>query len=425
MKLVQLAGSYFLGTEEFTSSNSMRATMVLKEKINGEKLVGSYRELILENRLLQTKIIEYPEKNKFEWGRFSPEELEQLLSFEEEKLSKKYDKDTLLKEYYPTNTRLPFNLSVVDEYTVVISMNHIVANGRCLVFWIQKWLQYYAGDKQKGRDEQTIHTNFLHRILRMMKRVNAFLWLPIFLTDFILKAGKNPGQDTVDLSYGKTPAKSNNYATKSYGFDRDETKKILLLCKAKKMTLTEYTCEIVVKGLFQHVPDKKRVVVSMPMDIHPLSPYSPEHTYGNLIASLPTQFFQGKEIDKQVKSMFRWFKRGLPYSLSCLGAAVSRSYEKVKIQWLEQSKKTMPERSPLGDFSLTYSNLGVISYPVMERLVDSIYFSFKSQSILLVSSTLSGKLYMKVSVSKDLYHAEEVFKLFDQILSSEYLQNSK
>ncbi len=87
MKLVQLAGSYFLGTEEFVSSNSMRATVVLKGKINSGKLVQSYRRLILENRLLQTKIIEFPKKNKFEWGRFSPEELEQLLSFEERRLT--------------------------------------------------------------------------------------------------------------------------------------------------------------------------------------------------------------------------------------------------------------------------------------------------------------------------------------------------
>jgi hypothetical protein len=425
MKLVQLAGSYFLGTEDFISSNSMRATVVLKEKINSKKLVQSYRELILENRLLQTKIIECPEKNKFEWGRFAPEELEQLLSFEDRRLIKQYDKDTLLREYYPTNTRLPLNISVVDEYTVVICMNHIVANGKCLVFWIQKWLQYYEENKPKSIDKQIKNTDFWHGISCRIKRLIAFLWLPIFLTDFICKAGKNAGKDVVDLSYGKTPEKSNNYATKSYSFSGADTKKILTLCKTKKMTLTESICEMLIKGLFQHVPDKKRIVISIPMDIYSLSPYSPENAYGNLIASLPTQFFQGKEIDKQVKSVFRWFKRGLPYSLSCLAATVSISYGKVKRQWLEQSKKPISERSPLGDFSLTYSNLGVISYPVMERLVDSIYFSFKSQSILLVSSTLSGKLYMKVSLSKDLYDADEVFKLFDQILSIEYLQNSK
>jgi len=425
MKLVQLAGSYFLGTEAFVSSNSMRATVVLKEKLNNKKLVQSYKKLILENRLLQTKVIEYPEKNKFEWGRFSLKELEQLLNFEERNLSEKYDKDTLLKEYYPTNTRLPFNIAVVDEYTIVISMNHIVANGRCLVFWIQKLLQQYEENESQSIGEQPPNMDFWQGFSCRLKRFMAFLWLPVFLTDFICKAGKNAGKDIVDLSYGKTPVKSNNYATKAYSFGKADTQNLLLLCKAKKMTLTEYICERLVNGLFEHVPDKKRIVISMPMDIHSFSPYSPETTYGNLIASLPAQFFRGRAIDKQVKSVFRWFKRGLPYSLSCLAAAVSMSYEKVKIQWLDQSKKPIPERSPLGDFSLTYSNLGVISYPVMERLVDSIYFSFKSQSILLVSSTISGKLYMKLSISKDLYHADEVFKLFDQILSIECLQNLK
>ena len=234
MKLVQLAGLYFLGTEAFISSNSMRATVVLKEKINNEKLVKSYRNLILENRLLQTKVIEYPEKNKFEWGRFSSEELEQLLNFEEWKLSKKYDKDTLLREYYPTNTRLPFNISVVDEYTVVICMNHIVANGRCLVFWIQKLLQHYEGNKPHNVEEQPPNTDFWQNFSCRMKRLITFLWLPVFLTDFICKAGKNAGKDIVDLSYGKTPEKSNNYATKSYSFGKADTKNLLLLCKAKK-----------------------------------------------------------------------------------------------------------------------------------------------------------------------------------------------
>lgn len=425
MKLVQLAGAYFLGTEKFTSSNSMRATVILKKKINNQMLIQSYKKLILENRLLQTKVIEYPKKNRFEWEWFTPEELEQLLRFEENRLVKQYDKETLLKEYYPTNTRLPFNISVVDEYTVVICMNHIIANGKCLVFWIPKWLQYYEGNQPESTNEQTRNTNFWQDFLCRMKRLSTFLWLPVFLVEFLVRAGKNAGKDVVDLSYGKTPSKSNDYVTKSYSFDKGNTKKLLLLCKTKEMTLTEHLCEMLVKGLFQHVPDKKRVVVSMPMDIHSISPYSPENAYGNLIASLPAQFFRSGEIKKQVKSVFRWFKRGVPYSLACLAAAVSISYEKVKAKWLEQSKKSIPERSPLGDFSFTYSNLGVISYPVMEELIDSIYFSFKSQSILLVSSTISGKLCMKVSLSKDLYDAEEVFKLFDQILSMEYLQNSK
>ncbi len=61
------------------------------------------------------------------------------------------------------------------------------------------------------------------------------------------------------------------------------------------MTLTESICELLVKGLFQHTPDKKRIVISIPMDIYSLSPYSPENAYGNLIASLPAQFFKGKK----------------------------------------------------------------------------------------------------------------------------------
>jgi NRPS condensation-like uncharacterized protein len=420
MDRVQLAGLYFLGTEEYNSSNNMMATVVLKEKIDYEKLFPSYRALIKANPLLQTKIIEQPGENKFYWGRFSFEEIDGFLSFEQEQLSKKNDMETILKQYYPTNTRIPFYITVVDDYTVVVCMNHIIANGRSFIFWIQKWLQYYAGDKQENMVETT-NTAFRHKSLHMLKRISAFLWVPVFLADFMLKVGKNTAKDTVDLSYGRRPNQNENYAIKSYSFSREDTQKILQRCKTKKMTLTEYMCGIFANDLLQYDHSKNRVLISIPMDMQSLLPYSPENTYGNLIGNLPAQFFRGREIEKQVKSVFKWFKRGLPYSLTCLSAAACRSYEKTKMQYLDLNKKPMPERFPLGDFSLTYSNLGVISYPVMEKLVDSIYFYFKPQTILVASSTLSGKLYVEVSLTKDLYNAEKVFNLFDQVLSVENL----
>lgn len=87
--------------------------------------------------------------------------------------------------------------------------------------------------------------------------------------------------------------------------------------------------------------------------------------------------------------------------------------------------KTMPERYPLWDFSLTLSNLGVIADPMMEEWVDSIYFSIKNQSLLLSMSTISGRLMAEVSVLENLYDPEEVFGLFDQILSVENLLPAK
>ena len=419
MKLVQLAGLYFLGTEEFNSSNSMIAKVTLKEKIDCHKLVLSYKTLILENPLLQTKIVEIPAKNRFEWGRFSSEELECLLRFEEEQLMKKFAQEMILRQYYPTNSRLPFYIVVMDENTVFIHLSHIIANGKCFVFWIQKWLRYYADDIEVAIHEQSPDTNLNHRILFLMKRIKAFLWSPVFIGGFLLKAGKA----TVDLSYGKNPVETKNYAMKSYRFSQEATQRILRQCKLKQMTFTESMCALLAESLFEHDQEKERVFISIPMDLQFLLPYSPETAYGNLIASLPVQFFRGRDIDKQVKSVFKWFKRGIPYSLSCLMAKVSLSYHKSKAKCLTLCKVPIPERSPLMNFSLTYSNLGAISDPAIDKFVASISFSVKSQSILLVSSTVSGRLYLDLSWSKDLYNTDEVLKLFDRVLSKEYLGN--
>ncbi|MBP2654694.1 MAG: hypothetical protein H6Q73_2263 [Firmicutes bacterium] len=413
-----MAGVYFLGTEEFNSSNNMMATVVLKEIIDISKLAISYREMIVRNPLLQTKIIECPEQNRFYWGRFSHEELERLLNFEDKQLAQKYDRETIISQYYPTNTRLPFHIAVVNDNTVVICMNHILANGRGLVFWIQKWLQYYSGEHRIIKT--AVMETAWQKSIRILKKIGAFLWLPVFLIDFFYSSGKTAIEDTVDLSYAKRPAKSNDYSTKSYTINQEDTETLLRRCKQKGVTLSEYMCEVLAQALLQYDQGKRRVLLSMPMDLQPLVPYLPGETPGNLIASLPVQLFREKDMERQVKGAFKWFKRGIPYSLSRVLAAIS-TYEKAKKQCLEMCKKTIPERTNLGNFSLTYSNLGVISYPIMEKMVDSVYFYFKSQSILLVSSSISGKLCMEMSLSKDLYNAQEVFNLFDQVLTAEYL----
>jgi len=423
MKLVQLAGLYFLGTEDFNYSNCMMATVILKEKIDEQKLFSSYKELIIDSPLLRTKIIECPEKNKFDWGRFSSEETSKLLDFERKQFNTKYDMETAIKQYYPTNSRLPFYISVVNEHTMVVCMNHIIANGRGFIFWIQKWLQYYSGVK-KTKHVQLTASSFGHLLLRMLQKINACLWLPLFLLNFILKTGKAAAQDTVDLSYGKRPGPNDDYGLRQYSFSREDTQKILQKCKQAKMTLTEFMCGMLAQSLLEHDLNKRRVFISIPTDTMDFSPYSPEHTCGNYVASFPAQFIRGSKIAKQVESEFKWIKRGIPYSLSCLFAALSPSYAKVKAQCLALCQKPIPERSPLWDFSITYSSLGIISYPVIEELVEAIYFRIKNQSILLASSTISGKLYMEVSVSKDLYDVKKVFPIFDKILSVNYLTSA-
>lgn len=419
MDLLQLAGLYFLGSEAFTSSNSMMATIVFKEKLDSAKLFQSYQALIRDYPVLQTKIIESPESNRFDWSQFSPDEMAELLQFEREQLTRKRDMTTFLKEYYPANTRLPFNISVIDDQTAVVMLNHAVANGNCLVYWIQKWLEYYFGSDEAGEVVRQPVQGSGKLGASWIRGLKAFLWVPVFLGNYLFKAGNQSGRTTVDLSYGNLPDKGNNYAMKSYQLSRADTEKILQRCKSKKMTLTEYMTFIVVRGLFRHAPGKKRVLISMPMDLQPLAPYLPESAWGNRVASLPMQFFDGPDIEKQVKSIFKWFKRGVPYSLACLIAAFSISYKKAKIRILEMCKMPVPERGPLLNFTLTYSNLGVISYPSIEKAVEAIYFSFKSQTIFFVTATISGRLCLNVSLSKDLYDAEEVFGFFDKVLAVE------
>lgn len=428
MDSIKLASTYFFGTEKFLAANSIIATVTFKRRIDAEKLFTSYRSLIMDNPMLQAKRVEQDEKDTFEWGCFSQEELDNFLEMEKEQVSKFFTEEEVLAQYAPTNSRLPFRIFPINEYTMIFSMNHAVANGLSLVFWIKRWLEYYAGESTAKPGGTTAEgTDSGNKLPGIKKRVSAFLWIPVFAAGFMSrvmgKAAKNGG--TVDLSYGRKPEEGSTYVKKPYFFSKGETGEILRLCRSKNMTLTEYICYQVTQGLLQHAPEKKRVFVSMPMDLQLILNYSPETMHGNYVASLPMQFFRDGDLEKQVKSAFKWFKRGVPYALSRFFASFSNSYRKYKQECLELTMKTMPERFPVWNFSITLSNLGIISHPIIEEWVDSIYFSIKNQSLLLTTATLSGRLMMEVSVLQNLYDAEEVFGLFDRILSVENLLNAE
>ncbi|EHS55692.1 hypothetical protein [Paenibacillus sp. Aloe-11] len=426
MNAIKLASTYFFGTEDYLSSNSMIATVTFKRRIDAEKLFSSYRLLIMDNPLLQAKRVEQFEKDTFEWGCFSQEELENLLEIEKVQLSQYFTEEEALAQYAPTNSRLPFRIIPINEHTMIFAMNHAVANGRGLVFWIKRWLEYYAGESEAKPEKKAAKGDVPgDKLLRMKRKVSAFLWMPVFITGFISRVmGKRTSAgETVDLSYGRKPEQGGGYIKKSYCFSKEETAEILRQCRSKKMTLTEYICFRTTDGLLQHAPGKQRVFVSMPMDLQLLLDYSPETMHGNYVASLPMQFFRNGNLEKQVKSAFKWFKRGVPYALSIFFSSFSNSYRKYKQQCLELCMKTMPERFPLWNFSITLSNVGIISYPIMEEWVDTIYFSIKNQSLLLTTATLSGRLMMEVSVLENMYDSEEVFGLFDHILSVEHLMN--
>ncbi|WP_025682716.1 hypothetical protein [Paenibacillus maysiensis] len=426
MDAIKLASTYFFGTEDYILSNSIIATVTFKRRIDAEKLFFSYSSLIMDNPLLQAKRVEQFEKDTFVWGRFSQEELEHFLEAEKVKLSQYFTEEEVLARYSPTNARLPFRIYPINEYTMIFAMNHAVANGLSLVFWIKRWLEYYSGEPDSEPENKAAKGDVSKdRLLRMKRRFSAFMWMPVFVAGFMTRVrGKGTGAgETVDLSYGRRPEQGGGYVKKSYRFSKEETGEILRRCRSLKMTLTEYICYRMTDGLLQHAPGKQRVFVSMPMDLKFLHNYSPETMHGNYVASLPMQFFRAGNLEKQVKSAFKWFKRGVPYALSLFFASFSNSYRKYKQQCLDLVMKTMPERFPLWNFTITLSNLGVISYPIMEEWVDTIYFSIKNQSLLLTTATLSGCLMMELSVLENLYDSEEVFGLFDRILSVEHLLN--
>lgn len=409
---IKLLGTVFLhALEEFTATNNLSFKAKFKEKLHPAGVFESYRKMVMDHPQLRLKLVR--SGKKFSWQPFTQEETDNLLQFEKEHLMKMHNENDIYSTYYPTNSRLPFRVSLIDETTLVFNSNHVHSPGYMFNTWVEQWLQYYAREinmavpplREPGFTDVSIFKKIVYRLL-----------LPFWLIGYILsaglKAGKKGETGTVDLSHGRKPGPQKlGYAIKTYYFSEAECAGIIKTCRERKLTPLEYIGGVFFRTFFTRYPDKVRICSSLPDDIRRFlfnaDPYEP----GNLQAALTYYIVKNKPVEKQIRQAQRWVNRGLAYGLIRIMSLLISDADKLIKMAREQAAQRFPDRGPLEDLSCYFYLMDANPSPAMSQMISSISATGLSQIIVFGGLFFNGKFIMEVSFPRGLFDEEEVFSI--------------
>jgi len=423
MNAHQMATAYVLACEQGISSNCIIAVLDFKNRIDTASLFPTYKRFILGNKMLQSKFIEDSTDCGFHWDFFSEEELETLLSKEQARLSKVHTEKELLNCYEPTNATLPFIAVPMDDNKMGVLINHALANGNAMNRWIERWVCALLGEDTAVTKEVLPEKSIISRLKRRIKSINAFIWLPAYRKYCnSRRKGIFAPEKTLDISCGRYPSPDDEYVCRKYVLCNEDYKIMNDCRKRLGLTFSEYFVYAIGKAFLDFYKEAENVNISVPMDIADYFPNACREIPANMTGSLPVKLCRCVDLRKQVKKAFKWFRRGIPYSmLTSMGK--SASYGMIKQYYAQDCMLPINKRGPDGNFSFIISNGGCIRHETLNHALDNIRFHFKMHSIFIAAMNFSGKQIFTVTLPKGLYGDEKMLGLIDSIFTAEYLCN--
>jgi len=413
MDVGKVATLYIHGSEKAVAGNEMLMTATLKQPYSKDVLTRAYRRFVEENPTIASKFVE--EGEGFGWQPFSREEREARLALEEHDLAELHEMATLHDVYHPTNERLPFRIVPVGPSTLVFCVNHAFSNGRGLIAWTSRFFEAYArelGEVVEAREHPTKTTP--SALGRFFAAIVGLYWTIVYLIGFMSRAGKNAATETVDLgNKSGEPLCRAGFAVKTYRLSPEETSALVATAKARGLTVGQHLASVLTELFLDAQPERRRVNISMPIDLRGELPHLSVFALGNYTGSLVVQAHRGLPAGAQVRAAWRWFARRVPY---WLGWIVGRSTERKLFQhFVTQAGKPNAARAPIENFTFALSSMGRIEDPVLAHFLEDISGHTRTQTIFGGLATFNGRLSLEFSFARDLYPAESVFRVLDRL----------
>ncbi|MBI4510808.1 MAG: hypothetical protein HY698_14335 [Deltaproteobacteria bacterium] len=390
-------------------------TATLKRPYSPDALARAFRRFIDGNPVIASKFVENPGTGEFSWKPLTEKELAERIALGEAELGRIHELSAIHSEYYPTNERLPFRILPVGPSTLIFGVNHVFTNGRGVIAWVGRFLEYYG--RETGDPVAAVKTDsgkrpsLFHRILAAI--VGVF-WAIAYLIQFTTRAGKRAATETVELSHPIAPPPcTSGFLVRTMQFTQEQTERILSAARARGLGVRELLAAHLAEVAMKLKPDKRRVLISMPMDLRGELPHITPLFPGNYTGSLIIQAFRGLDIGRQIREGSRWFKRRVPY---WIGRIVGLSSPR-KIYNLFSAGAAKPNsaRAPLENFTFALSNLGRIEHPVLEHYLEGMSGHTRTQTIFIGFGSFHGRLWLEASAARDLFPVEVVNGVLDQV----------
>jgi hypothetical protein len=394
--------------EPMVRGDDVALVVKFRDNYDPDRLWASYESLLRQNPALQ--VVLRPFGKSFSWVPIDSTELNVALDRQRQRFSQLFSFEELLSPAHALTPPLPVRISQMGDREVCFQMSHALSSGRGVVQWIIYWLAAANGEslpvgQTAGRFDSTAP-------------LTGLALLPFYLLGYFARAGLKQARETVDLTRGKMPVPHDNgYASRTYRFSEPETNRIVAKARALGLSLQQYVCLAIAEAMLSAQPEKSRVCIAVPTDLARYLPDLPRTVPGNYTGSMIVQLRRGAPLQSQITRQFTWLRRGVDYWLTRILGAFSRSEQTLLNKMARVASLPVHRRGAFQNVSCAVTNLGVITIPASWG-IESGTGTTKTQTVLFTVGTFDGRFIANVTFARDLYDAEEVFRIADAALTN-------
>jgi len=401
---ISRAGSLFIrALEPILHGDDIAFVVKFRDDYDPDRLWAAYDSLVRQNPALQVAFSSFGKS--FSWVQIDSAELNAALERQRKRFYQLFSFEELLSPAHALTPPLPIRISQMEDRQICFQISHALSNGRSALQWIIYWLAAANGEsvpigQTKGRFDPTAP-------------LTGLALLPLYLFNYLARAGLKQARKTVDLTHGKTPIPHDNgYASRAYSFSEPETNRILAKARALGLSFQQYMCLAVAEAMLSAQPEKSRVCIAVPTDLARYLPDLPRTVPGNYTGSMTVQLRRRAPLQSQIVRQFGWFRWGVDYWLTRLVSALSLSEQRLLNNMIRIASLPVHRRGPFQTISCAVSNVGTVAVPPTWG-IESGYGTTKTQTIFFTVGILSGRLSANVTFARDLYDPEEVFPVAD------------
>lgn len=407
MDVGRVASLTIRALEPVLRGDDMAFVMKFRDGYEPNQLWAAYESVLRDNPALQ--LVLKPTGKSFSWTPIAATELDAALERQRRRFTQVLTLEDLLSPAHAMTPELPVRISQMGDKDVCFQISHVLTNGRGALQWIDQWLAIVGG-------ERVPPTPLVDQIDCKAPRVGLFL-LPPYLLRFLTQAGVRQGRTTVDLTHGRTPVPHDQgYASRMYSFSVLETSRIIARARFLEMSVHQYVCLAVAEAMLSAQPAKTRVSIAIPTDLARYSPESPRTVPGNYTGGLAVQLRRGAPLQPQIARQFRWFRYGVDYWLPWVLGALAGNEQKLLRRLARSATIPVSRRGPFRNITCAVSNVGDIKLPAICERIESGTGTTKTQTVFFTIGRLNGRFLANVTFARDLYDAEEVFRVADSAM---------
>jgi hypothetical protein len=393
--------------EPILRGDEMAFVMKFRDGYDPNLLWSAFESVLRQNLALQVAL--KPVGKSFAWMQIGLGDLNAALDRQRQRFTQFVSLEDLLSPAHAMTPDLPVRISQMGDKDVCFQISHALTNGRGALQWIDHWLAAANGDCVPPAP-------IAGQIACRAPRVGLAL-LPPYLLHYLTQAGLGHARKTVDLTHGKTPVPHDKgYASRMYSFSELETSRIIAGARFLEMSVHQYVCLAVAEAMLSAQPEKSRVSIAIPTDLARYSLDSPRTVPGNYTGGLAVQLRRGAPLQPQIARQFGWFRYGVDYWLPWILGAMSSNEQKLLKQLARSATVPVTRRGPFRNVSCAVSNIGDIKLPAICERIESGTGTTKTQTVFFTIGRLNGRFLANVAFARDLYDAEEVFRVADSAM---------